>query len=229
MGKYFPWRRVVAMTVSISTSVVSWAPTVNDWIAKLIPAFRDSNINWLAIISALAFFAFALWAIVDLCRKLESKPMLLIKSLGVIWLTDPTKQSFPCRMEYLYKVLIANSSSDKTLGIIDIRLQLKYKNRPKYIPPYIGIPESDSKNAEEGEIPGYMTLSPNESREGTIAFVEERNGNEEILGDRHPILNANIIVKDTQKKEYIFPATIEKMVEDQSFKGDNVKAKSNQT
>jgi hypothetical protein len=194
------------MTLGGIAFVVSWAPPVAAF-------FGYSGVNWLAIVSGVLTLGFAYWVIIDLYTKLESKPMLLFKSLGARLLTNRVNRNrpdFPRRLEYLYNVVIVNSSPDKTLGIIDIRLQLKYKNQTKHIPPYVGVPPSDSGNAEEGVIPGTIWLQPNESKEGKLAFVEERS-------DKEATQEVVIVIVDAQKRKYIFPATVEKMIEANSF------------
>lgn len=192
------------MTLSGIAFVVSWVPQVAAFL-------RISGVNWVAIISGALALGFAYWVIIDLYMKLKSKPMLLVRSHGGAVLAHSDKQNFPNRLEYFYDVLIVNSSPDKTLGIIDIELQLKYKNKTKHIPPYVGVPEDDFGFAKEGVISSPMWLQPNESKEGTLAFVEERSGEEKLLRGRAAVPNINIVITDAQKRKYLFPATWETM------------------
>jgi hypothetical protein len=207
--RYFPIKRVAVMTLGGVAFVVSWVPPI----AALV---KYSGVNWLAIISGILTLCFAYWVIIDLYIKLESKPAILISRLGVLALTKPL--THPRKVEYFYHILIVNSSPDKTLGIIDIRLQLKYKNRTKYIPPYVGIPESELGKAEKGEISSNLLLQPNESKEGQLAFVEECDGEGKDVGLE--FAHANIVIRDAQKRIYIFPTTFEKIASDYSFGDD---------
>lgn len=193
------------MTLGGIAFVVSWVP-------QIAASFRISGVNWLAIISGVLALGFAYWVIIDLHIKLESKPTLILRSLGGALLTDPNKQKFPYRLEYFYNVLIVNSSPDKTLGIIDIRLQLKYKNQTKHIPPYVGVPKSDLNNAEEGVISSPIWLQPNDSKEGKLAFVEERSANDKPLSGRKMGEDAAIVIVDSRKRQYIFSATIKELM-----------------
>jgi hypothetical protein len=205
--RYFPIKRVVGMTLSGIVFIASWVSPISEALTKY------SGVNWVAVISGVLTLVFAYWVIVDLYLKLESKPAIILKELGMVALTLPTTR--PLRLEYYYNILIVNSSPDKTLGIIDIILELKYKSRTKYIFPFIGIPESDFGvigGAKKGEIPGNLLLQPNESREGQLVFVEELNDAD--LPNFSKILSHNIIIRDTQRRKYIFPTSIDKMSED---------------
>jgi hypothetical protein len=198
--RYFPIKRIAVMTLGGVAFVLSWMP-------QFAAVFRISGINWVAITSGVLTICFAYWVIVDLYMKLESKPMLLVRSVGGSVLARSDEDSFPVRLEYFYGVLIINSSPDKTLGIIDIELQLKYKNKTKYILPYVGVPKSDFDNAKEGVISSPIRLQPNESREGTLAFVEERS-EEKLLRGKEAVPDMNIIITDAQKRKYLFDARI---------------------
>jgi hypothetical protein len=189
------------MLIAIVASTISWIPPIQQTIENLTPNW---HVNWFGILFPIILFAFAVWTIVELCKKLEAKPELFIRYLGAALLTNPAKQQSH-RVEYFYRALFINSSPEKTLGIIDIRLQLRYKNATRYIPPYLGIPQSDFENAEKGEIPSNMLLQPNESKDGILAFVDELSGNEGPV-DKLVLDNAQIFVMDAQKREYIFPA-----------------------
>lgn len=202
--RYLPIKRVVVITLSGIAFVVSWAP-------QLATFVRISGVNWVAIISGGLALGFAYWVIIDLSKKLESKPMLLVKSSGAAVLAYSDKQDFPDRLEYFYGVLIINSSPDKTLGIIEIQLQVKYKNKTKYIPPYVGVSESDFDFVPGGEISPPIWLQPNESKEGTLAFVEERSGEEKLLRGQAAVRGTNIIITDAQKRKNLFPAPILKV------------------
>jgi hypothetical protein len=203
--RYFPIKRVVVMTLGGIAFVVSWVPQIATF-------FRISGVNWLAIISGVLALGFAYWVIIDLHIKLESKPTLILRSLGGVLLTNPNKQNFPRKIEHLYNVLIVNSSPDKTLGIIGIKLQLKYKNQTKYLLPYVGIPKSDFGNAEAGVIHSPIWLQPNDSKEGKLAFVEERSASDKPLSGRKMGEDTAIVIVDSRKRQYIFPATVEELM-----------------
>jgi hypothetical protein len=205
--RYFPIKRVLVMTLGGVAFVASWVQPIEAFV-------KYSGVNWLAVISGVLTLGFAYWVIVDLYLKLESKPMILIRGLGGVGLTLPATR--PRKIQYFYHILIANSSPDKTLGIIDIRLQLKYKNGTRYILPYVGVPKSEFGEPQKGEIPSSMLLQPNESKEGHLAFVDEFE-----IEEGSPSLGPhNIIIMDAQKRKHIFPATSEKMLKDYSFGGD---------
>jgi len=180
---------------------------VASWVPPLAVFFRDSGVNWVAIISGALTLGFAYWVIIGLYIEFKSKPMLLVRSSGNVVLTHSDEQNISNRLEYVYGLAIVNSSPNKTLGIIDIELQLKYKNKTKHIRPYVGVPEDDFGFAKEGVISSPIWLQPNEVEEGTLAFVEERSGEEKLLRDP----DANILITDAQKRKYIFPATILKV------------------
>jgi hypothetical protein len=206
--RYFPIKRVLVMTLSGVAFVVSWVQPI----AALV---KYSGVNWLAIISGILALGFAYWVIADLYLKLESKPAILIKGLGGVGLTLPS--TIPRKIEYFYHILIVNSSPDKTLGIIDIRLQLKRKSSTRYIVPYVGVPESEFGEPQKGEIPSNMLLQPNESKEGQLVFVEEFDTAE----DSTIVWPNKIIIMDAQRRKYIFPATSEEMLKNYLF-GDNI-------
>lgn len=205
--RYFPIKRVLVMTLSGVAFVISWVQPI----ATLV---KYSGVNWLAIISGILALGFAYWVIVDLYLKLESRPAILVRGLGGVALTLPTTRLR--RLEYFYHILIVNSSPDKTLGIIDIRLQLKYKNSTRYVPPYVGIPGTECGEPQKGEISSNMLLQPNESKEGQLAFVEEFD-----IKKGAPGWPQNVIIMDAQKRKYIFPVTTEIMLKDHSF-GDDI-------
>jgi len=208
--RYFPVKRVAVMTLSGFAFVVSWVP-------KVAALFKIFGVNWVAIISGALALGFAYWVIIDLYVKLESKPTLILRSLGGVLLTDPNKQNFPRRIEHLYNVLVVNSSPDTPLGIIGITLQLRYKNRTRHILPYVGVPESDFGGAEAGVIQSPLWLKPNDSKEGRLAFVEERTVDDKPLSGRKFGEDAAIIIVDSQKRRYTFPATLEEMMKTDFF------------
>lgn len=130
-------------------------------------------------------------------------------------LTDPQRKSFPIMIEYVYGILIVNSSSENSLGIIDIRLELQYEHGNRYIPPYVGILESDLGNAIEGQIPSDMRLEPNDSRGGNLAFIDKVESNDQLKSRVWE--NAHVIIRDAQGNQHIFPANVEKMIIDNTF------------
>jgi len=195
---------------------LGWIAFVLSWVPQLAAVFRISGVNWVAITSGVLTVGFAYWVIVDLYVKVESKPMLLLRREGdIVLLEYPFKKESRDRFEYYWDVLIVNSSPDKTLGIIDIKLRLKYRNETKFISPYIGIPQSEYddakpvKEVKEGVISSPIWLRPCESKEGILAFVEERSGKEEAFGEYATVANlgeASIVITDAQKRTYVFLA-----------------------
>jgi hypothetical protein len=188
------------MLITIIASTISWIPPIQRAIENLTP---NLHINWFGILFPIVLFGFAVWTIMELCKKLEAKPELFITYLGVALLAATKNQ--PRRVEYFYKALFVNSSPEKTLGIIDIRLVVKYKSITRYIPPYLGIPKDDFGRAEKGEIPSNMLLQPNESKEGTLAFVDELTGNEGPV-NASLLEDAKIVIMTAQRREYTFSA-----------------------
>lgn len=206
------------MIASIFAYTVSWAPPINEFLIKTIPSLNNSVVNWLAIVSGAVALIFALWIIVDLCRKLESKPNLLVKSFGVALLTDPGKhKKATWKVEHYFHVLIFNSSPEKSLGIIDICLEMKDKNNKiRFVPPYLGIPDSELGTPEKGDIPSRIPLQPSDSIEGNLAFVVEYNESDEKPKSSSPSYG-NIIIVDAQHRKYSFPITLEKLKEHYDF------------
>lgn len=199
------------MTLGGIAFVVSWVP-------PFAVFFRDSGVNWVAIISGALALGFAYWVIIDLYIKLKSKPMLLVRSSGGEVIVHRDKQSFPIGFQYFYNVSIVNSSPDKTLGIIDIELQVKYKNKTKHILLCDCVPPSDfclaggfGLAAERLISSPTIWLQPNESKECILAFVEEHRAKEELLSGGAVLPDLNIVITDAQKRRHIFPATMGKM------------------
>lgn len=180
-----------------------------DWVIKLFPFLKDIEINWVAIFFAWVAAGFAIWAIIELCIKLESKPEFVIKAMGTCLLTDISKQAFPREIELYYDVVIGNGSPERPLGIMEIKLQL---NHTAFIPPYIGMPASNFGKAEEGTIQGSIYLRANEIKEGKLAFVYTLEEGEKLDWD-----NARIIIRANRKLSYIFPASTKKMIEDANW------------
>ena len=112
-------------------------------------------------------------------------------------------------IEFYYDAQIANGSSEKSLGIMEIVLQLSHT---AFAPPYVGIPHSDFGKPEEGTISASITLAPNESKEGKLAFLYKLEEGEELDWESFYIL-----MRDTQKNPHIFSASIKEMVEDRKW------------
>ncbi|MHB8084701.1 MAG: hypothetical protein ACYDHZ_02610 [Dehalococcoidia bacterium] len=145
----------------------------------------------------------------DLREKLKSKPVLVLRGKGSTLLTDISKQAFPRMIEFYYDVQIANGSSERSLGIIEIVLQLSHT---AFASPYVGIPHSDFGEPEEGTISGSITLAPNGSQEGKLAFLYELEKGEQLDWESFYIL-----MRDTQKNPHIFSASIKEMVDDRKW------------
>ena len=127
-------------------------------------------------------------------NRTQKRLVLLIKRFGISLITDPRKKSSPVKRAYYYDVLLANSSPDKSLGILSISLQLEYKNKMKGFSPHIGDVTNDFGKVLHGEIPNNFRLEPNDSRSGILLFIEDYAGDE--VGEAWE--EAKIIVTDTQ-------------------------------
>lgn len=209
------------MLISVIVNTVWWTPYLQQLLKTYIFG-GAGDINWIGIAVPILGFGFAIWAIVELCMKLASKPIVYVKrALGSALLTDPRKTTNRSRFEYFCEIVIANGSPDKALSIVDIRLEIQYERTKAYWPPYVGVPESELNNAERGEIADHLNLGPGASKQGMLAFVEERD----IRDGPIKGVPSRIFLKDSRGIKYWVPVTIERMQQDNIFEGKpNAKA-----
>jgi len=229
MSKYFPWKRVGGVILTISASTAAWVPAINQWIIDLltrISFLKDTNPpDWLMpVICMWVAAGFAIWAIVDLCKKLESKPNLFVRKMIIGELSDTRERRFPADMGYLLEVTISNGLPDKPLGITDIRLQLPFKSDPKHLTPFIGKLETfNGKVHGVGTISTPINLGPNEAIDGTLVFKKTLTKPDTRVG--HPSILGKVLMRDTQKRWHIFPVSFLQIIEDNEPDGKTITKK----
>ena len=154
---------------------------------------------------------------IQLRVQLKAKPDVWIRRMCIEIVNMPSDKNIAWRIAVAFNVSVANMSHEMPLNIRGILLQLHQKINPNdtRIRPHIGKPPGGEESFSQfraGTIGSNLYLQPNESIEGILLFVDER---ERFAEEHEPYYTDSeilptemtILLIDNKGKEYRFPVT----------------------